>query len=91
MIIYFRQIFDEMCKRVGLPDSKNLDIKKEGWYEEYSWTAKDAQKFRDWLTEYFKKDKGAFYFFRDRKYPHNRAQCKLLAEYIVTKYGWKIK
>lgn len=90
MIIYHKDIFGKMSEMIGV-DFKTIDINKKGWYDDHTWTRQQEKEFKQWLTEYFKKSKGAFWFFRDiNVYPHNRTQCKLLAEKLTNQYGWRV-
>ena len=91
MIVYYKEIFGEQCRRVGLT-IKDINLDEPSWYDKHSWSSKDEKSFQDWLVRYFKKNKGAFWFFRDiNVFPHNRTQCKLLADKLVKQYGWKVR
>lgn len=49
--VYLTDIFKEMCKRVGA-DYDEMDFSKDKWYEDYTWTEREKEKFIAWFAKY---------------------------------------
>lgn len=82
-------ILVEMCRRVNVAYCK-MDFKKPGWFSEYSWTAREQDKFRDWLADYIftnTKARHALATFTHK----NKRMCKKFADDFIFGYGWSVK
>jgi hypothetical protein len=83
---YLQEILKEMCKRVGA-DFKKIDVKKDRWYTEYSWTEAEEKEFKKWMVNYLKTNKKAL----NELYGRNRvttAWAKSATEWFLFNYGW---
>ncbi len=83
-------IICKMCTIVGA-DRKTIDIKKDHWYKEYSWTAEQEQNFTQWLADYLFKDIKARKAIMTYSWKKNKNYCLEIAELFVAWYGWKTK
>jgi hypothetical protein len=48
---HLKEIYAEMCKRVGTNLSE-VDITETNWYQKYQWPIKEELSYRDWLLNY---------------------------------------
>jgi hypothetical protein len=48
---HLKEIYAEMCKRVGTKLSE-VDITETNWYQKYQWPIKEELSYRDWLLNY---------------------------------------
>lgn len=69
---------------------KNFDPKKEGWYNEATWTGEQEEEFKEWMTEYLYNNNEA----RKSIMTHNKKNKKEIrkaVEEFTNNYGWKIR
>jgi cyclopropane fatty-acyl-phospholipid synthase-like methyltransferase len=52
---YLKEIYTEMCRRVGT-DLTEVDLTEKNWYQKYRWPIKEEVSFRDWLLNYLEKN-----------------------------------
>lgn len=48
---YLKEIYTEMCRRVGTNLSE-VDLTETNWYQKYQWPVKEELSYRDWLFNY---------------------------------------
>jgi hypothetical protein len=85
---HIRIVLEEMCKRVHA-DIDKLDFKKEGWFHKYAWTQEEEIKFKAWLVQYMKKNRGArVEMMTHPGYGTTKAYLEKFVDQFVFNYGW---
>lgn len=80
-----------MCQMVGA-DVKKIDFAKENWFLEYSWTEDQQEDFKNWIIEFFTRDKKRLKGFA--AFPslagRNKKELEKTANWFIFDYGWKV-
>lgn len=81
------KIMRKMCTYVKVK-WKDINPKEIGWFNKYSWTIKQQDKFRTWMINYLLTDKDA------QKILSKQTKSKKLisdsVDWFIFDYGWKI-
>jgi hypothetical protein len=86
---YLKEILVEMCSRVGAT-YENINFKEHNWYGKYEWPREEEDSFKEWLYNYFKKNKEARKSLTNIFSPSKKALEKCVDMFTLN-YGWKTK
>jgi hypothetical protein len=83
---YLKEIYTEMCKRVGTTLDE-VDLTEKNWYQKYRWLIKEEVNFRDWLVNYLEKNPEAVDAIVSVGTIRNNDKKKMATEF-ASFYGW---
>ena len=86
---YFNNIITTLCSAVGINTTK-FNPKKEGWYNEHTWTLKEQDKFKEWMIAYLLKNDGARKEILQSNI-NTKFYVKAATNNFILAYGWRIK
>jgi hypothetical protein len=86
---HLEAILRKMCECVGAEYEKMTfaDHERE-WYDKYSWTEEESEKFTTWMTDYLYTNSKARRELM-RLSHKNKKNCRKAASTFVSWYGWK--
>jgi hypothetical protein len=81
-----KQVLEKMFSYSPYKFSEKF-TKKENWFLKYQWTQAEEDEFKEWLSEFLKKN---WEGITERKPLDKRFRDKAAGEFVFT-YGWTIK
>lgn len=83
-------VLKEMCTRAGTTYG-DIDFSDQNWYLSHTWTEKEQNEFRDWLVNYWYKNKEAREEMLALPWMKKKSELKKPADWFIFNYGWKIE
>ena len=87
-----KTILHYMCRFIDV-DPLSVNIKKENWYWDHTWTDAQQTEFKEWLINYFLENPKDLEEIS--KFPNllkgNKKRITKLANKFIGQYGWKVK
>lgn len=83
---HLKVILEKMCSYTDVL-LEDVDISKDGWYTERTWTSEQEHNFMVWLTRYLYENQDA----QEKLYHINNASlkaCQERASWFCMMYGW---
>lgn len=88
--VYFTEVLREMCNRVDV-NYEDIDFKKDNWYEDYTWSTNDQNKFIEWFAKYLRNMGPRRELCKYPSLTRTIKQRIKFAEKFVPSFSWKIK
>lgn len=83
---YLKEIYTEMCRRVGT-DLTEVDLTEKNWYQKYQWPIKEELSYRDWLFNYLEMNPEAVDAIVSVGIIRNHDNKKMATEF-ASFFGW---
>jgi len=81
------RVIKKMCDVINV-NYKDIDTMKEGWFNEYTWTAEQEEEFRVWFESYLYKSAEARREIMEHPIKNKKIINKLVTQFIFN-YGWE--
>lgn len=85
-----KYVLEKMCTYVNL-DINDIDIEKEGWYNDHEWEEEDEEHFYHWLTDEFRTNNKVRKQLTQLPSRPSIVRAQDAARWFIFYCGWKTK